>query len=125
MLLLRRLIAVVLLFGVLSNSFNYLIISSSYHFNKSYISTVLCSNKDKPQLHCEGKCFLDIKLKELEQKNKQEQEHSKRLIESVAPQLQSLVFANFEENLPSSVPHYLQKSPIGTVNNIFHPPKSC
>lgn len=123
MLLVRKLIAVVLLFGVLSNSFNYLLISSSYHFNKSYISSVLCTNKDKPQLHCEGKCFLDIKLKELEQKNKQEQEHAKRLIESLAPQLQSLVFVNFEENLDLQIPYYLQKNPIGSHANIFQPPK--
>lgn len=123
MLLVRKLIAVVLLFGVLSNSFNYLLISSSYHFNKSYISSVLCTNKDKPQLHCEGKCFLDIKLKELEQKNKQEQEHAKRLIESLAPQLQSLVFVNFEENLDLQIPYYLQKNPIGSHTSIFQPPK--
>jgi hypothetical protein len=68
---------------------------------------------------------LDIKLKELEQKNKQEQEHAKHLIESLAPQLQSLVFVNFEETLNLKIPHYLQKNPIGVDTNIFHPPKFC
>ncbi len=33
-----------------------------YVVNYEYISKVLCINKDKPQLHCNGKCHL---LKEL------------------------------------------------------------
>ncbi|MFN0289874.1 hypothetical protein [Pedobacter helvus] len=123
MLLFRRLIAVVLLLGILSNTFNYLIISSSYHFNKSYISSVLCTNKDKPEKHCEGKCFLDIKLKELEQKNKQEQEHTKRLIETVAPGEYELAFHTFEHILEMPIPFYLQQKPIGIANTIYHPPK--
>jgi hypothetical protein len=123
MLFLRRLIAAVLLFGVLSNCFSYFIISTSYHFNKNYIASVLCTNRDKPALHCEGKCFLDIKLKELEQKSKQEQEHSKRLIESVVPQAPSMVFLHFETPLKTQIPHYLQQKPVGISNAIFHPPQ--
>ncbi|WP_199119071.1 hypothetical protein [Pedobacter sp. ASV28] len=123
MLICRRLIAVVLLFGIISNCFNYFIISTSYHFNKSYIASVLCTNKDKPTLHCEGKCFLDIKLKELEQKNKQEQEHFKRAIETVAPHEIALVFGVFETDLETPTSFYLQQKPIGKANIIFHPPK--
>lgn len=33
-----------------------------YMVNYDYISTVLCINKDKPELHCNGKCQL---MKEL------------------------------------------------------------
>lgn len=120
----RKLVAGLLLVGILANCFNYWIISTSYHFNKSYISSVLCTNKDKPERHCEGKCFLDIKLKELEQKNKQEQEHTKRLIETVAPSESLLAFRTFEQHLEMPLPFYLQQKPIGVANTIYHPPKA-
>ncbi len=34
-----------------------------YQINKAYIARVLCVNRDKPQLHCDGKCYLDKQLK--------------------------------------------------------------
>ncbi|MBX0332736.1 hypothetical protein K3G39_05755 [Pontibacter sp. HSC-14F20] len=38
------------------------IVFSSYFANKAYIAAVLCENKDKPQLECEGKCYLKKQL---------------------------------------------------------------
>lgn len=37
-----------------------------YQVNKNYIATVLCINKDRPQLKCEGKCQLTKELKAAE-----------------------------------------------------------
>ena len=39
-----------------------------YQLNKEYITRVLCKNRDKPQLHCNGHCFLAKKLKAQEEK---------------------------------------------------------
>ncbi|WP_026998102.1 hypothetical protein [Flectobacillus major] len=39
-----------------------------YQVNKSYIAKELCINRNKPQLHCDGKCFLAKKLKAAEEK---------------------------------------------------------
>jgi len=33
-----------------------------YAVNYDYISTVLCINKSKPELHCNGKCYLSKEL---------------------------------------------------------------
>lgn len=33
-----------------------------YYANYDYISTVLCENKDKPYLECNGKCYLEKQL---------------------------------------------------------------
>lgn len=33
-----------------------------YAFNYDYISTRLCENRDKPELNCNGKCYLKKKL---------------------------------------------------------------
>ena len=123
MLGIKRFIATFLLVGVLTNCFNYLLVQESYKFNKEYISSVLCSNKDKPHLHCDGKCFLDIKLKELDQKNKSEQENLKRIIETVEPTSVSLLHPVLETFIQTSTSPYLQRKPIGISVAIFHPPQ--
>ncbi|WP_410221461.1 hypothetical protein [Pedobacter sp.] len=123
MIVVRKIVALLLLTGILANCFNYAIVSTSYQLNKEYIASVLCTNKDKPELHCDGKCFLDIKLKELEQKNKQEQENLKKLVETIIPEHTTAILPLYEIPNNSSIPFYLQQKPIGKVNNIFHPPK--
>ncbi len=119
----KKIIALLLLVGIVANCFNYSIIAASYNFNKQYIAQVLCTNKDKPHLHCDGKCFLDIKLKELEQKNKKEQEHLKHISETVAPTSVELCLNTFENSLEINLPTYLQKKPVNRPLNIFQPPK--
>ena len=43
-----------------------------YYMNYEYISKVLCINKEKPKLACNGKCYLGQQLKEAEKSEKQE-----------------------------------------------------
>lgn len=121
----RKIITIFLLMGITISCFNHWLLFSSYSFNKAYIATVLCTNKDKPHLHCEGKCFLDIKLKELEQKNKQDQENLKRMVETLAPAYANLLAPVFEIQLRSETPAYLQQKPIGLAVSIFQPPKQA
>jgi hypothetical protein len=40
-----------------------------YYANYDYIATVLCENKDKPYLECNGKCYLEKQLKETNHQN--------------------------------------------------------
>lgn len=35
-----------------------------YYANYDYIATVLCENRDKPYLKCNGKCYLEKQLKD-------------------------------------------------------------
>ncbi|MDC6404319.1 MULTISPECIES: hypothetical protein [Maribacter] len=44
-----------------------------YLYNQDYIAEVLCINKDKPMLNCDGKCYLAKMIKE-QQKEKQHQD---------------------------------------------------
>ncbi|MFD2570061.1 hypothetical protein ACFSUS_05405 [Spirosoma soli] len=48
-----------------------------YHANKDYIARVLCENRDRPELHCDGKCYLAKKLKA--QQDKQDKETTERV----------------------------------------------
>lgn len=38
-----------------------------YHANYDYIASVLCENRDKPYLECNGKCYLEKQLKKTSQ----------------------------------------------------------
>ena len=38
-----------------------------YHLNKEYISQKLCENRSKPELHCNGHCYLSKQLKKAEE----------------------------------------------------------
>jgi len=42
--------------------FRPLIPLMEYAVNYDYISTVLCINKSKPELHCNGKCYVSKEL---------------------------------------------------------------
>ena len=48
-----------------------------YQINKEYITRVLCENRDRPQLNCNGQCYLAKKLKA--QQDKQDQETSEQV----------------------------------------------
>ncbi len=42
---------------------------AEYVVNYDYIVNVLCENKDKPQLHCDGKCYLAEQLAKESERN--------------------------------------------------------
>ena len=43
-----------------------------YQLNKKMIADKLCVNKSKPQMHCDGKCFLSKQLKKAEENEKRQ-----------------------------------------------------
>ena len=45
-----------------------------YAINKDFIATVLCINKDKPELKCNGKCHLTKQLKKAADTNENKTE---------------------------------------------------
>ncbi|MDX2001892.1 MAG: hypothetical protein SFW35_05655 [Chitinophagales bacterium] len=61
-----------LLAAIAASSFSSVIIQGAYQVNKSYIATVKCENRDKPTMHCNGKCYLKNQLKQEEEKRKEE-----------------------------------------------------
>jgi hypothetical protein len=43
-----------------------------YEFTKEFIIQNYCINKDKPELHCDGKCYLAKQLKAVEEREGKE-----------------------------------------------------
>lgn len=57
-----RILSYLLLTGFVLQIFSKQLIFADYQLNKSFIAAVLCENKSKPQMHCEGKCHLKKEL---------------------------------------------------------------
>ena len=55
-------VSIITLFLFLSSLIRPILPVYDYLLNYKYIATVLCVNKDKPEMHCNGKCYL---MKEL------------------------------------------------------------
>ncbi|MGN6800790.1 MAG: hypothetical protein ACTHJN_02725 [Ginsengibacter sp.] len=43
-------------------TFSSLFIEADFYANQSYIAKNLCVNRNKPMMHCNGKCYLAKKL---------------------------------------------------------------
>lgn len=70
LLTLKRVTAIFLLFAFITVNFSKVIIWVHYELYKTEITQKYCVNKDKPQMHCCGKCLLKKKLAEDEEKQK-------------------------------------------------------
>lgn len=59
------------MFSIFLQTFSTYIIQVDFMLNRSYIAKNLCVNRDKPMVHCNGKCYLAKKLKEQDKQDKQ------------------------------------------------------
>ncbi|MBW3466833.1 hypothetical protein [Arthrospiribacter ruber] len=58
------------------NGMVYSLIQGSYELNKATIIENFCINKTKPELKCDGKCYLAQQLKAEREKQEQNSQHS-------------------------------------------------
>lgn len=112
-----------LAFLFLLQSFTRTFIIVNYEVNKEYISKVLCENKEKKAMHCEGKCHLKKELDKEEKKESTPTGSSKEKVEITL----------FNESIPVLFIHtankviypadYIAILPQNCSIAIFHPPK--
>ncbi|WP_376777512.1 hypothetical protein [Flavobacterium covae] len=98
----------------------------SYIINYDYISNVLCENNDKPELKCNGKCYLQKQMAKIAEEEKPLQKDTKQVkLEHetlfLYPVLESLIpikIFNFQKNhfVYTNLYNFLKE------NLIFHPP---
>lgn len=65
-----------LIFTILVTNSTRFLLYAGFEINQSYISSVLCENRDKPLLKCEGKCFLAKKIKQAEESEQSQERES-------------------------------------------------
>lgn len=100
-----------------------------FQANKAYIAKVLCVNKNRPSLHCDGKCYLAKKLKATEEREqKQTAEKLEKMPEiQLFCSLENLHFGKtfFIELLKKTSNATFLANPIaGKLKGIFHPPQN-
>jgi hypothetical protein len=70
----RKILAFILLLALTAQCLGTLGVLTWFGVNRSYIANILCENKDKPEMHCNGQCVLMKKLKKLDDSRKSDRE---------------------------------------------------
>jgi hypothetical protein len=74
----KNILAYTLILTLFTANCAQLFVYAGFELNQKYIATELCVNRDKPQMHCNGKCYLMRKLKQAEQKEKAHENENQR-----------------------------------------------
>lgn len=123
----RQITLVVLSLSLIVKSFVVPFICLDYELRKEFIIKNYCVNKNRPELHCDGKCFLAKKIKAQTDKEEQAalQNFIYKLLEINSFESQSTFdFANVVEIKDFSVRNYLfaELSTLDFTSSFFHPP---
>lgn len=115
-------IAVLMLAKMLAMPVVYL----AYVLNKEYIATSLCENKNKPAMHCNGKCHLS---KQLAKASETGDAQNQKGATSMPPADYCEELKQYQISLqipvsPSFVTYQAASFPAGYKGNVFHPPAS-
>jgi len=121
--MLNRLIAIVVLVTLIGANLSRFIVYASFGANQKFIAENLCENKSRPWMHCNGHCYLMKKLKQTQEKEKQQErsEQKNRYHEVLPNEKLTIVFR--VPDLSISYPEYLSKSTLQRSFSIFHPPR--
>lgn len=97
-----------------------------YYANYDYIATVLCENKDKPYLECNGKCYLQKQLKEVNHDN---HEHKSTIPQinfddyPISPLNQFSYQLKVFKELNSEKSYYVNYTSQDFFKSVFKPPQ--
>lgn len=123
--MINRIVLILLSTAILSQTMNSVIIFAGYALNKDYITKTYCINKDKPKLHCNGKCHLAKELKSQEEKESIPVNPIKEKIETVVYLSVSNPFQLYNN---STIEHFLtpytEKTLSEHSDQPFQPPRA-
>ena len=106
----------------LLQSFTRTFIVVNYQLNKDYISNVLCENKAKKELHCEGKCHLKKELAKEEKKETTPNGSSKEKFEVTLFNNINTAILAFADLKLKTIFHYRETITDKIPVSVFHPP---
>jgi hypothetical protein len=115
--------ALFLIFVFMARSFSYYVFEADYYLNTSaYIAH--CVNKDKPWMHCNGRCQLHKQIKQ--QQDNSDKQAPERRIGNEGPLSCNSFFAAVPEVygllIERSYPEYMTGNTISVPRSLFHPP---
>lgn len=119
----RKFTTFILLILLLLSQFSRVFVYAGFELNQKYIASTLCMNRDKPELHCNGKCYLLNKLKQAEEKEKRQEREVQKQGESPFFIVRACLPALFPLNFPRA--KFCREQPFclpEQLTEILHPP---
>lgn len=120
---LKKFLAILFLFSFVGQTFGQVLIVAGYYMNTASFSKN-CVNKDKPLLHCNGKCQM---MKKMVQEEKKDQQDPGRKTESKIIVLSSRSFFATAPFLPAGLYRVYAGMkggyPVDHPLDVFHPPQ--
>lgn len=125
LLLMIRFVTIWLLtLAVFLQSLAPLLILVDFKIHQDFIAEVLCINRDRPELQCNGQCHLQDKLSEQQQK---EQQLPKQVEEKIPVFFMERLPAFLLQHTPKHIITYLPYRPhlhdYLSADDFFHPPR--
>lgn len=124
----RQLLTYTLVASLLLQLFSREVIVMSFELNRDFIAKNLCENRNRPQLNCDGKCYLAKKLKA--QHDREDRETTERIqnmpvLALFCTDLFSFRFADACGKAESCVAPWTYLSPATTAHlpGTFQPPR--
>ena len=121
--LLRSCVVIFLMMLIAGQSMQNIFIVLEFRLNQNYIAAHLCENRDKPQMHCNGKCQLSKELKKADEDNGT---NNTTAIQFKHLELFSEVFTDIDLSCKEIILHqlvfYSNKVCEGWTKCTFHPP---
>jgi hypothetical protein len=119
----NRFISILILTGILLQTFSKVIIYVNYEINLDYIVQTFCVNKNDPSKHCDGKCHL---IKQLQEEEKQESlpgnsRDERPELPLFSESCNSFLFNSYASKEYIFTEYQLSKT-ISPVFPFFHPP---
>ena len=65
--MLKQYTAWLLIFAVFTTNCSRLLVYAGFNLNQNYIATQLCENRNKPWMHCNGRCYFMKKIRQAEE----------------------------------------------------------
>ena len=121
----RSIIVYLLLAMYILNPFRFTVPYIDYTIHYKYISTVLCENKDKPMLHCDGKCYLKKQLNKASAQDTQSNTGNscKVLQEEIQPESYFYSFASYKQINKRPLYFYSKKTVAVYLKQPIPPPQ--
>ncbi|WP_146153502.1 hypothetical protein [Adhaeribacter arboris] len=116
-------LTILLLVVMMLQSFSKVLIVLNYQANKNYIAAFLCVNKQKPQLHCEGHCYLKKELNKAEEAQKKSTNQNQKF--EITLFCQNLLKVNFQPEYKLETYQVFKPASyrFSVLLNYFHPPQ--
>jgi len=101
----KKLTSYLLLLVYLSVSLNFFLPVAAYKLNKNFIVDELCENKNKPEMNCDGKCYLG---KQMDKQTGADSEPDNQVILSNIHELPHILLQT--NNSPTNFPRVISYS---------------